>query len=452
MIKFGFSNAFRRKATLIIATVGTGLGVGLMTTLLSLSEGMDKRLTDTTNQVAGDIDVASADSPFGGIGANILGGGTPLPLSYEEVIDEVAHTRFVTASITASIPKEAFGTQGPLGSTLNGVDPVENAEMDGAANHIVEGRMFAAENEVILGKEGKQRAEWADQEVYIGMEIEVPIARKLNGNGTLETGLPLGEADQAIAEGEGVVPPAEGDPIPPEGEQTSPPPPTPVPIIPAEPETVTLTLVGIFDSGNPFDDSLFYSDLATARKIAQLADDEVTSFLVRVDDTEFVEEVAEQIEIKFEAEPVPVETGVSKDILGDLNETLDIFDTFLLVIALVASVAGGMSILIIMLMNVTERMKEFGILKAAGWSNWNIVLSVLVEAITVSFLGAGVGFGVGYGVVYALNYYLDDELGIFTWELIFGVILFGIIMGVIGGLYPAMRAARVAPMKTLRGD
>ena len=91
---------------MVLALIGVGLGVALMSTLLSLSEGMDQRLESTLTQVAADITVAPADAPFGG---QLSGGGTPLPSTYLEKIEKVAtFSIFATKPFICSHPLKYF--------------------------------------------------------------------------------------------------------------------------------------------------------------------------------------------------------------------------------------------------------------------------------------------------------------------------------------------------------
>jgi len=116
----------------------------------------------------------------------------------------------------------------------------------------------------------------------------------------------------------------------------------------------------------------------------------------------------------------------------------------------VSALAGGVSILIVMLISVIERRKEFGILKAVGWKGSNVVFSVLIESLTLSVIGAAVGIGAGYGGICLARNIIISDIGIVTPQLFIGVILFGVLLGVLGGIYPAWRASRVAPMEILR--
>ena len=101
-------------------------------------------------------------------------------------------------------------------------------------------------------------------------------------------------------------------------------------------------------------------------------------------------------------------------------------------------------------MSVMERLQEFGIFKATGWSNANIVISVILESVTVALLGSAVGLGIGFCVGQGMNASLDTTLSLFDTNLVTQVILFGVVMGVLGGTIPAVKASRVSPIETLQ--
>jgi putative ABC transport system permease protein len=103
-----------------------------------------------------------------------------------------------------------------------------------------------------------------------------------------------------------------------------------------------------------------------------------------------------------------------------------------------------------MLISVIERTKEFGILKAAGWSNSNIVGSVIVQSLSVALLGAAAGLLLGYAAGKGIDEYLNFNIATITWSLVLTIAGFGLAMGVFGGLYPALRAARVSPIESMR--
>lgn len=409
MLKFSIGNIFRRKSILILAIVGVGLGVALMSTLLSLSEGMNQRLESTLTQVAADITVAPADAPFGG---QLLGGGTPLPNAYLGKIKKVQDITWAYPQVVGSIPAQVLGSKLPFGASITGIDSVIDKQIDGPTRHITEGRAFLKEGEVIVGSEQSSQSRFTGVEFKLGQEIDVPIFNSQLNNQQASVSAQLQKR--------------------------------------SETQKVTLKIVGFFETGNATFDRQLYTDLGTARKLAKLDDNNLSSIKVRASSVDKVDQVSEEIEEALKDEEVEVAVSSAGDLLGNINDTLDIFRGFILVIGLVAAVAGGISIFIIMLMSVLERQKEFGILKAAGWSNSNILLSVIVESITIGFIGATVGLLVGYGATKVIERFLEEGVAVYSPEIVVGVLGFGIFMGILGGLYPAIKAARVAPMKTLK--
>jgi len=123
-------------------------------------------------------------------------------------------------------------------------------------------------------------------------------------------------------------------------------------------------------------------------------------------------------------------------------------------ISVFSGVAGGMCILIVMLISVIERKKEFGILKAVGWSNINIILSILIESLILSIIGVIFGLLIGQFGIFISGYYLEflREYLLLSWQVIVFVLNFGVIVGIVGGVYPSWQASRVAPMETLRNE
>src|SRR5262245_57915721 len=104
-LKFSITNAFRRKSTLILAIIGTGLGTALMATLISLSNGMNAQLNDTINIVATDITVSSEGASFGG---GLFGGGDPIPAKNISDLEEIEHVKFVQPRVSTSIPNQIY--------------------------------------------------------------------------------------------------------------------------------------------------------------------------------------------------------------------------------------------------------------------------------------------------------------------------------------------------------
>jgi len=124
--------------------------------------------------------------------------------------------------------------------------------------------------------------------------------------------------------------------------------------------------------------------------------------------------------------------------------------TFLLgAIAGISLLVGGIGIMNIMLVSVTERTREIGIRIALGARNRDILRQFLVEAILLSCLGGGIGILTGIGVSYVLAFYADWPVYL-SHNAIAYAFLFSAMVGIFFGFYPARKAARLDPIEALR--
>jgi putative ABC transport system permease protein len=155
----------------------------------------------------------------------------------------------------------------------------------------------------------------------------------------------------------------------------------------------------------------------------------------------------EQRKIEFEEDDFTVTS--QQDILGVFNQITNVLTIFLGAIAGISLLVGGIGIMNIMLVSVTERTREIGIRKAVGAKRSNILAQFLVESVVLSVLGGAIGIGVGWAIAQAVN-----TLDAFTTRvspqavaLAFGFSLF---VGLFFGIYPASRASNLNPIDALR--
>ena len=137
------------------------------------------------------------------------------------------------------------------------------------------------------------------------------------------------------------------------------------------------------------------------------------------------------------------------DLLTTFNETTRTFTMLLAGIAGVSLLVGGIGIMNIMLVSVTERTREIGVRKALGATRRAILFQFLVEALVLCTLGGLLGVAVGVGSATAITRIASWETAI-SYEIVVAAIVFSAAIGLFFGIWPAQRAARLDPIDALR--
>ncbi len=137
-------------------------------------------------------------------------------------------------------------------------------------------------------------------------------------------------------------------------------------------------------------------------------------------------------------------------LLSTLNTVASTLTAFLAAIGAISLLVGGIGIMNIMLVSVTERTREIGVRKALGARRWAIRLQFLIEALMVTMLAGilGILFGIGLSALIAsLQSSIVPQVQPYSIAIAFGVSVF---IGVVFGLYPAWRASLLSPVEALR--
>jgi len=138
------------------------------------------------------------------------------------------------------------------------------------------------------------------------------------------------------------------------------------------------------------------------------------------------------------------------DVLGVFNSITGIITIFLGAIAGISLLVGGIGIMNIMLVSVTERTREIGIRKAVGALRRDILIQFLIEALILSLLGGLIGLALGMALTNGIGRLSPDLAPVISLQVVLIAVGFAAAVGLFFGLYPALRASKLRPIEALR--
>ncbi len=391
LLIFSIRNAFRKKSVAALAVLGVAFGCALMTFLFSISSGMEKRMERTFNEVSGQIVISGRDAIFGGM---LMGMGTStIPAGYIDVIKSVPQVEEVYGQVSIILRPERSSVIMPL----YGYD---SAYAQGPAGvpfkNIIMGVAPSGPDEVIIGKSLQEYMRQLDISYDVGGVYRFIVS-------------------------------AANDDI----------------------HVKELKVVGVYQSGNEVLDGGFCGSEELAREMGKIKVGRYSAIIAQVNDINNVEPAVQAIRNSLKGDK-PLQVSVPRELLVPLKGLLKALDNFLLAVSLVAVVAGGLSISVVMLLSVIERKQEFAILKALGWKPRDVVFMILVESVFLSLLGAALGVALGYAGLTMAGKYFAIDIAAFDLRVILAVAAYGLLVGTVGGLYPAWKAERSSPAEIMR--
>ena len=202
--------------------------------------------------------------------------------------------------------------------------------------------------------------------------------------------------------------------------------------------------------GGPSFDDAVYLPFSTGKELTKT--EQVFRILAKIKSDIDVKDAKEEIKKVLLANHKDTEdfTVFTQEDLVDLVGTiLDVMRALLGALGAISLLVGGIGIMNIMLVSVTERTREIGVRKAIGASQLDILIQFLIESLILSLLGGGIGLAFSFGVAYVVKVKADFE-PVITSEFIILAIAFSVFIGVIFGVAPAIRAARLDPIKALK--
>jgi putative ABC transport system permease protein len=263
----------------------------------------------------------------------------------------------------------------------------------------------------------------------------------------------------------------------------------------------TLTIVGIYETGSIFLDVAILVEQATARAMTQFEPQLVSSFYVEPDGTVTLDQLEVDLRERFRgrattaaspelnalamnagsgqllteialalvtgqsAQPEPSAAG--PDASADVDERIEIrsalafgeriqeymadLDIFLWLMNLIGVVIALLSILNTMLMSVSERIIEFGVLRANGWSAGDVIRLIVAESAVLGVCGGVCGCLLGWSATHVVNFFYETKLFLYASPTLLAVsLVFATVLGMCGGAYPAWLAVRMSPMEAIR--
>ncbi len=133
-----------------------------------------------------------------------------------------------------------------------------------------------------------------------------------------------------------------------------------------------------------------------------------------------------------------------------MNQLLAGLATVVVPVALAGLLVGGVGVMNIMLVSVTERTSEIGIRRALGARKIDVLTQFLIEAATLTSVGGIIGIGIGFLFALLLQFIVKFPAAVPLWAIVVGF-LTSALVGVIAGMWPAVRAARLDPVNAIRG-
>jgi ABC-type antimicrobial peptide transport system permease subunit len=208
------------------------------------------------------------------------------------------------------------------------------------------------------------------------------------------------------------------------------------------------TVVGIVSTGNAFEDNGAVIELREAQRLLKKPR-QVMAMQIKLRDPERADEMSARLSAMY-PKLLFSQSAEFAENLPDMQDTRSMIDAIFVLTTLVGSVA----MMNTMIMSIYERTREIGVLRSVGWRRWMILRQIISEALLLTLSSGALGALVTYGIVLVVqntagaSVYRD--LFAITPGLVGQTLVYCLLLGLLGGLYPAWRATRFSPVEALR--
>jgi putative ABC transport system permease protein len=440
-----FSNLWKKKLRTFLTTFGVAIGIGALFSMFSFGKGVQKNVTDTFRELElfNYINVfprskqgrhdQSAEQQQEGQQNN------QSRVLDDDFIREAAKLE----GVELAFPEIRF----PALIQLNGKDKfslVQALPADICRSGLVKlraGSVYTSDEQksLIISDSALRSMKIKDPQTVIGQEIELC---------TLTLGLDLFNLSSIVSV-------LRGDRLP------------------FVRQSYSFTVVGVvekmgFGGSMPLRSDVFVP-LATAQTMKKLSLTSIWDFFeasqqvkgysmvsVRLSSPKYIEPVKKQLE------DWGFRTFALIDEMQEMKRGFIFMDMFLFAVGMIAITVASLGIINTMVMSILERYREIGIMKAVGASDRDVKKIFFFESAAIGFLGGVSGLALGWAVSMVINQVANHFLArqavpymnyfSFPWWLCLGAVTFAVLVSLVAGIYPTMRAARVDPVVALRHD
>ena len=206
------------------------------------------------------------------------------------------------------------------------------------------------------------------------------------------------------------------------------------------------TITGIFETGDSQGDRGIMMNLNESREVCGIGDNEIFLEQVKIKPGADIEQVKSEVD---NATPEEVKALSDASELDSVKSLMNIVDGATVVISALAIIIGGLGVINTMLMSVFDRTKEIGLLKAIGWSKKRIITMILSESMILTITAFIFG-----SIISIIGLSILSQTGLFTPafppKIFITAFIVSLVVGLVGGFYPAYRASRFEATEALR--